>query len=30
MIQLTTACVSSVDEDKENTSNLLFSGQILP
>jgi len=30
MIQLTAACVSSVDEDKENTSNLLFSGQILP
>ncbi len=30
MIQLTTACVSSVDEAKENTSNLLFSGQILP
>ena len=30
MIQLTTACVSSVDEAKGNTSNLLFSGQILP
>ena len=30
MIQLTTACVSSVDEVKGNTSNLLFSGQILP
>ena len=30
MIQLTTACVSSVDESKGNTSNLLFSGQILP
>ncbi len=30
MIQLTTACVSSVDETKGNTSNLLFSGQILP
>ena len=29
MIQLTTACVSSVDEAKGNTSNLLFSGQIL-
>jgi len=30
MIQLTTACVSSVDEARGNTSNLLFSGQILP
>ena len=30
MIQLTAACVSSVDEAKGNTSNLLFSGQILP
>ena len=30
MIQLTNACVSSVDEAKGNTSNLLFSGQILP
>jgi len=30
MIQLTTACVSSVDETRGNTSNLLFSGQILP
>ncbi len=30
MIQLITACVSSVDEAKGNTSNLLFSGQILP
>ena len=30
MIQLTTACVSRVDETKGNTSNLLFSGQILP
>ena len=30
MIQLFTACVSSVDEAGENTSNLLFSGQILP
>ena len=30
MIQLTTACVSSVDETKGNTSNLLFTGQILP
>ncbi len=30
MIQLSTACVSSVDETKGNTSNLLFSGQILP
>ena len=30
MIQLSTACVSSVDDTKGNTSNLLFSGQILP
>lgn len=30
MIQLTTACASSVNEAKGNTSNLLFSGQILP
>ena len=30
MIQLTTACVSSVDESRGNSSNLLFSGQILP
>ena len=30
MIQLTTACVSSVDETKGNTGNLLFAGQILP
>ncbi len=30
MIQLITACASSVDETKGNTSNLLFSGQILP
>ncbi len=30
MIQLTTACASSVDEANGNTSNLLFSGQILP
>ena len=30
MIQLTAACVSSVDEAKGNTSNLIFSGQILP
>ena len=30
MIQLLTACVSSIDETKGNTSNLLFSGQILP
>jgi len=30
MIQLTTSCASSVDEGKGNTSNLLFSGQILP
>ena len=30
MIQLTTACVSSVDEIKGNSSNLLFAGQILP
>ena len=30
MIQLTNACASSVDEIKGNTSNLLFSGQILP
>jgi serine/threonine protein phosphatase PrpC len=30
MIQLTNACVSSVDETRSNTSNLLFSGQILP
>ena len=30
MIRLTNSCVSSVDEVKGNTSNLLFSGQILP
>ena len=30
MIQLNTACVSSVDEARGNSSNLLFSGQILP
>ena len=30
MIQLITACVSSVDEARGNSSNLLFSGQILP
>ena len=30
MIQLTTACASRVDETKGNSSNLLFSGQILP
>ncbi len=30
MIQLTTACVSSIDETRGNSSNLLFSGQILP
>ena len=30
MIQLTNACVSSVDESRGNSSNLLFSGQILP
>ena len=30
MIQLINACVSSVDESRGNSSNLLFSGQILP
>ena len=30
MIQLTTACVSSINEARGNSSNLLFSGQILP